>query len=223
MSSASDPIVLLSSDDDDHDPLYTNTRKKHKPSSSSSSSSSSFVELGMLLNRISHVSDSCVSVTLEQIIQPIGLERVYLFNYMVDTQFMISKCPVLNRVPVSIVQGMHGMQAGNNISVYTAKLPIAYGTHHSKIMILFYINGVRLWIGTANFIRVDWEAKTQGFWIKDFPLKQPNAKESKFEKDLLEYFKHVGFLDYSILKRYDFSSANVKMKCFMLFYSNFFF
>jgi hypothetical protein len=80
-----------------------------------------------------------------------------------------------------------------------------------QMMILFYENGVRICIGTANLIPGDWLFKTQGFWVRDFPLKQnqKNATASTFEKDLLTYLSKVGFLDYTKLKAFNFSSANV--------------
>lgn len=76
-------------------------------------------------------------------------------------------------------------------------------------MIVFYESGVRLCIGTANLVPGDWLFKSQMFWIRDFPKKSIQGQgPCPFETDLLEYLQRVGFLDYTQLNSYDFSSAN---------------
>lgn len=37
-----------------------------------------------------------------------------------------------------------------------------YGTHHTKMMILHYENGLRVIIHTSNLVEKDWSQKTQG-------------------------------------------------------------
>lgn len=68
-------------------------------------------------------------------------------------------------------------------------LPIAYGTHHSKAMLLVYPKGVRIIVHTANLIFVDWNNKSQGLWMQDFPWKDQSSpsKGSEFEADLVDY------------------------------------
>lgn len=68
-------------------------------------------------------------------------------------------------------------------------LPISYGTHHSKAMLLVYPQGVRIIVHTANLIYVDWNNKSQGLWMQDFPWKDPNtsSKGCGFESDLIDY------------------------------------
>ena len=36
-----------------------------------------------------------------------------------------------------------------------------YGTHHTKMMLLFYTTGMRVVVSTANLVPGDWELKTQ--------------------------------------------------------------
>jgi hypothetical protein len=79
-------------------------------------------------------------------------------------------------------------------------------------MLLFYKNGIRVCIHTANYIRRDWSYKTQACWYQDFPLKseeqkvrffffpflllfiklfvfsQKEAKPNDFEETLVDYF-----------------------------------
>jgi hypothetical protein len=44
-----------------------------------------------------------------------------------------------------------------------AKLESAYGTHHTKMMLLLYTTGMRIVVHTANLIEKDWHQKTQGY------------------------------------------------------------
>jgi tyrosyl-DNA phosphodiesterase-1 len=86
--------------------------------------------------------------------------------------------------------------------------PERFGTHHSKMIILFYPNGVRICIMTANFTESDFEYLTQGVYVADFPLLSsansenmspsiaPDIRDSEFgveefKKPLVDYLKHV--------------------------------
>lgn len=76
-----------------------------------------------------------------------------------------------------------------NWILHKPSLPIAYGTHHSKAMLLVYPTGVRVIIHTANLISIDWNNKSQGLWMQDFPWKNQNNldKDGGFENDLVDY------------------------------------
>lgn len=54
-------------------------------------------------------------------------------------------------------------------------------------MLLVYPRGVRIIVHTANLIYVDWNNKTQGVWMQDFPWKDQNSTSCGFENDLVEY------------------------------------
>lgn len=56
-------------------------------------------------------------------------------------------------------------------------------------MILVYPRGVRIIIHTANLIYVDWNNKSQGLWMQDFPWKEQTnpSKGCPFENDLIDY------------------------------------
>ena len=89
------------------------------------------------------------------------------------------------------------------------KLPLEYGVHHGKMMILYYKHKVRVIITTANLIHVDYEKKTQGLWYQDFPKKAVNKQtKDQFSTTLIDYVSTLG-VDTSKLHHYDFSSANV--------------
>ncbi|XP_022892254.1 tyrosyl-DNA phosphodiesterase 1-like [Olea europaea var. sylvestris] len=77
----------------------------------------------------------------------------------------------------------------SNWILHKPPLPISYGTHHSKAMLLVYPQGVRVIVHTANLIYVDWNNKSQGLWMQDFPWKDQNSasKGCGFESDLIDY------------------------------------
>jgi tyrosyl-DNA phosphodiesterase-1 len=53
-----------------------------------------------------------------------------------------------------------------NFFLHKPPLPISYGTHHSKAMLLVYPRGVRVVVHTANLIYIDWNNKSQGLWYQ---------------------------------------------------------
>lgn len=56
-------------------------------------------------------------------------------------------------------------------------------------MLLVYPQGLRVVVHTANMIHVDWNNKSQGLWMQDFPWKDANdtSKKVPFENDLVDY------------------------------------
>jgi tyrosyl-DNA phosphodiesterase-1 len=75
---------------------------------------------------------------------------------------------------------------------------------------------------TNNFIAVDWEHKTQGVWMQDFPLKSASRSCScAFEDDLVDYYSKLRTFDADAqqkvsaltkrLRSYDFTSAEVDL------------
>lgn len=67
-------------------------------------------------------------------------------------------------------------------------------------MLLVYPRGVRIIVHTANLIYVDWNNKSQGLWMQDFPWKDQNSltKGSGFENDLVEYLSMLKVLIYTL-------------------------
>uniref|UniRef100_A0A8C5T5W9 Tyrosyl-DNA phosphodiesterase 1 n=1 Tax=Malurus cyaneus samueli TaxID=2593467 RepID=A0A8C5T5W9_9PASS len=81
-----------------------------------------------------------------------------------------------------------------NISFCQAKLDIAFGTHHTKMMLLLYEEGLRVVIHTSNLIAEDWHQKTQGIWLSPlYPRLPEGASDSagesatNFKSDLISY------------------------------------
>lgn len=126
------------------------------------------------------------------------------FNYCFDIAWMVKQYPSEFRdCPVLIVHGdkreakarlLLQAKPFPHIHFCQAKLDIAFGTHHTKMMLLWYEEGFRVIILTSNLIRADWYQKTQGMWMSPvFPRLPEGSDESAgesptfFKRDLLEY------------------------------------
>jgi len=89
-----------------------------------------------------------------------------------------------------------------NVRLVPAYMPEPFGTHHSKILFLFSVEGgggelARVVIHTANMIPFDWANMTQGVWDSGWlPLLSPGTKEppigAEFKSELLRYLKAYG-------------------------------
>ncbi|TPX77786.1 hypothetical protein CcCBS67573_g00956 [Chytriomyces confervae] len=88
-----------------------------------------------------------------------------------------------------------------------------FGTHHSKMMVLFYKDSTaHVVIHTANLIERDWGKKSQMAWVSSLLRKKTGegatGPNRAFESDLMEYLNSYGkdLADLrSQLKEYDFS------------------
>ncbi|XP_031257301.1 tyrosyl-DNA phosphodiesterase 1-like isoform X1 [Pistacia vera] len=175
---------------------------------------------------------SCVSI--RDVIQG-DIVVAILSNYMVDIDWLLPACPTLAKIPNVLV--IHGENDGTveqrkrrkpaNWIFHKPPLPIAYGTHHSKAMLLVYLQGVRIIVHTANLIYVDWNNKTQGLWMQDFPWKDLNnpSKGCGFETDLVDYLSALKWPEFSanipalgnfkinpsFFRKFDYSSSAVRL------------
>lgn len=175
---------------------------------------------------------SCVSIG--DVIQG-DIVVAILSNYMVDIDWLIPACPKIAKVPHVLV--IHGEGDGTldymkrkkpaNWILHKPPLPISFGTHHSKAMLLVYPRGVRIIVHTANLIFVDWNNKSQGLWMQDFPWKDQNnpSKGCGFENDLIDYLSALKWPEFSVnfpnlgsfkinpsfFKKFDYSNAAVRL------------
>uniref|UniRef100_A0A8C5AMB9 Tyrosyl-DNA phosphodiesterase 1 n=1 Tax=Gadus morhua TaxID=8049 RepID=A0A8C5AMB9_GADMO len=132
------------------------------------------------------------------------LKESVQFNYCFDIPWMVEQYPPEFRdLPVLIVHGdkreakarlLKQAQPFPHVRFCQAKLDIAFGTHHTKMMLLWYEEGFRVVITTSNLIRADWYQKTQGLWLSPLFPRLPDGSPSSdgesptlFKKDLLEY------------------------------------
>uniref|UniRef100_A0A1I7XRI7 Tyrosyl-DNA phosphodiesterase 1 n=1 Tax=Heterorhabditis bacteriophora TaxID=37862 RepID=A0A1I7XRI7_HETBA len=85
------------------------------------------------------------------------------FNFMIETEWLINQYPCLCReTPITLVVGekmgtdknnlMRDAKKWENITVLGAKLPISFGTHHTKLSIFECETKIHVIISTANLI-----------------------------------------------------------------------
>uniref|UniRef100_A0AAQ6IF31 Tyrosyl-DNA phosphodiesterase 1 n=1 Tax=Anabas testudineus TaxID=64144 RepID=A0AAQ6IF31_ANATE len=132
------------------------------------------------------------------------LKESVQFNYCFDIAWMVKQYPPEFRDrPVLIVHGdkreakarlVQQAQPFPHIRFCQAKLDIAFGTHHTKMMLLWYEEGFRVIILTSNLIRADWYQKTQGMWMGPLFPRLPKGSSASagesptfFKRDLLDY------------------------------------
>ncbi|XP_076011906.1 tyrosyl-DNA phosphodiesterase 1 [Genypterus blacodes] len=153
------------------------------------------------------------------------------FNYCFDLAWMVQQYPPEFRDrPVLIVHGdkreakarlVQQTQPFPHIRLCQAKLDIAFGTHHTKMMLLWYEEGFRVIILTSNLIRADWYQKTQGMWMSPLFPRLPEGSSGAsvgesptfFKRDLLEYLESYRAPDLADwiqrIKEHDLSEARV--------------
>lgn len=146
-----------------------------------------------------------------------------------------STCPSLRKVPHVLV--LHGQDGASlelmkklkpaNWILHRPPLPISFGTHHSKAMLLVYPQGIRIVVHTANLIHVDWNYKSQGLWMQDFPWKDTvdMNKKTPFENDLVDYLSALKWPEFRVnlpgvgdvninaafFRKFDYSNSMVRL------------
>uniref|UniRef100_A0A8C6V650 Tyrosyl-DNA phosphodiesterase 1 n=1 Tax=Naja naja TaxID=35670 RepID=A0A8C6V650_NAJNA len=152
------------------------------------------------------------------------------FNYCIDVEWLVQQYPKEFRdKPLLIVHGekreskavLHeDAHPYKNVRLCQAKLDIAFGTHHTKMMLLNYEEGLRVVIHTSNLIDDDWYQKTQGIWLSPlYPRLPPGSAESdgeshtNFKSDLISYlisYKSPSLMEWvEIIKQHDLSETRV--------------
>ncbi|XP_074091624.1 tyrosyl-DNA phosphodiesterase 1 isoform X2 [Macrotis lagotis] len=152
------------------------------------------------------------------------------FNYCFDVDWLVRQYPVeFRKKPILLVHGdkreakarlQEQAKPYENISLCQAKLDIAFGTHHTKMMLLLYEEGLRVVIHTSNLIQADWHQKTQGIWLSPLYPRLPYGTPSdygesstNFKSDLISYlmaYNAPSLKEWTdIIQEHDFSETRV--------------
>ncbi|RAK93006.1 phospholipase D/nuclease [Aspergillus costaricaensis CBS 115574] len=155
------------------------------------------------------------TVRLRDILGDPLIRECWQFNYLFDVDFLMSQFDedVRRLVKVKVVHGSWKRDAPNrqrideactrhpNVEAITAYMPEAFGTHHSKMMILLRHDDLaQVVIHTANMIAGDWANMCQAVWRSPLlPLcSNGSGSESiatpgtRFKRDLLSYLREYG-------------------------------
>jgi tyrosyl-DNA phosphodiesterase 1 len=151
------------------------------------------------------------------------ITTVVILTFDVDAEWLLETVPILITTPLLVLH--NGFKKDDTVQLENVVLsPVdmgteRFGTHHNKIIFVFYKTGLRIAITTANFTEVDWTLKIQGTYVQDFPRKASSRSSSEFECSLLSHCERISPMGTRAQKKwkdtlqqirqYDFESAEV--------------
>jgi tyrosyl-DNA phosphodiesterase-1 len=196
------------------------------------------------LTKIRDLADSANvdTVTLSDILGHALIKEVWIFNFLIDIEFVLEHLDrdVRDTVLIKIVHGFHEKSSSSrtrleasaakyvNVQTLHTWVP-AYGTHHSKMMVLLrHDDAAQLVIHTANMIRQDWTNLTQAVWRSPLlPLSTldhdatphaPIGSGARFKQELVNYleaykdkYRDITRPLIDKVKKYDFSSIKAAL------------
>ncbi|CAE7174171.1 hypothetical protein CFE70_005115 [Pyrenophora teres f. teres 0-1] len=198
-----------------------------------------FIPSPIQLTRIMklHGHQNVDTVGLNDLLGDPLIKECWNFNFLFDLEFVMQHFDrdVRDMVKVKIVHGFWKRDDANrislletaerypNIELLSAYIPDPFGTHHSKMLVLFrHDDTAQIIIHTANMIHRDWANMTQAVWVSpQLPLlsrasqsqsdtnTNPIGSGERFKSDLLRY---IGAYEKRLkgliaqLEDYDFSS-----------------
>ncbi|KAI1102373.1 phospholipase D/nuclease [Jackrogersella minutella] len=179
------------------------------------------------------------AVSLHDLLGDPLIAECWDFNYLHDVDFLMNHFDEDTRslVKVHVVHGFwkrddlqrlsleQQSAQYDNVTLHTAYMPEMFGTHHSKMLVLFrHDDTAQVIIHTANMISKDWTNLTNGVWqTPRLPrLVGPQASSKldmrigrgpKFKADLLNYLRayntrrQICKTMVDELEKYDFSAV----------------
>ncbi|KAI1807209.1 phospholipase D/nuclease [Daldinia bambusicola] len=179
------------------------------------------------------------AISLHDILGDPLIAECWEFNFLHDVDFLMSHFneDTRSHVKVNIVHGFwkkndtsrllleHQSSKYKNVTLHTAYMPEMFGTHHSKMIILFRHDfTAQVIIHTANMISKDWTNMTNGVWQSPLLFRttgphKPSETDmrigygGRFKADLLNYLRAYNTKRplcesmISELEKYDFSAV----------------
>jgi tyrosyl-DNA phosphodiesterase 1 len=215
-------------------PVFTRNTTQSATSANNRSNLSKIIPSPVQLTKVEGLpaSVNVDTVSLEDVLGHPLIKECWAFNYLIDVDFLLSKLDpdVRDEVKVKVVHGSWKQEDRNrqfieasvakhkNVTAITAHMPEAFGTHHSKMLVLFRHDDLaQVVIMTANLIEQDFRM-TQAAWISPLLpiLKEPDNPKStdkigsglRFKFDFISYLrayqKRLQDL-ISQIEKYDFS------------------
>ena len=171
---------------------------------------------------LSHIRDLPAShnidtIGLKALIGDPLIRELWLFDFLFDADFVMQNLDddVRSLIAVKIVHGSWRREDNHrirlelaakqyeNVEVICAHMPEAFGTHHSKMMVIFKRDDTaEVVIHTANMISKDWANMTQALWRSlSLQLLEPALAEDddlpsgpigsgvRFKSDLTKYLQ----------------------------------
>ncbi|KAI8931273.1 hypothetical protein NX059_011618 [Plenodomus lindquistii] len=201
-----------------------------------------FIASPVQLTRIEDMgpAENVDTVGLKDILGDPLIKECWNFNFLFDLDFVMQHfdSDVRDMVKVKIVHGfwkrddprrialLEKAEQYPNIELLSAYIPDPFGTHHSKMLILFrHDDTAQVVIHTANMIRRDWSNMTQAVWSSPLlPLSSQKSLSSdaddstyslgtgdRFQVDLLRYLTAYERRTKDLISQlagYDFSTIN---------------
>ncbi|KAJ9609791.1 hypothetical protein H2200_006119 [Cladophialophora chaetospira] len=179
-------------------------------------------------------SNNIDTVSLHDILGNPLIKEAWIFNYCFDVDWFLNffDADIRSQVKVKVIHGSWKKEDANkqaiddacrrweNVEAATAYLPDPFGTHHSKMIVLFTHDDMsQVVIHTANMLAQDWTNLTQAAWMSPtLPLlaEKENAvvgkigSGSRFKHDLQAYLAAYGSKTKALrdlIAQFDFSSV----------------
>ncbi|RMZ80219.1 hypothetical protein DV737_g3118, partial [Chaetothyriales sp. CBS 132003] len=158
-------------------------------------------------------SDNIDTVSLYDLLGNPLIKEAWIFNFCFDVDWTMEHFDqdIRHLVQVKIIHGSWRHEDTNriaidaacarwpNVDAARAYLPDRFGTHHSKMFVLFcHDDTAEVIIHTANMLAKDWTNMTQAVWrsgplhkqrSSDDDAPAPIGSASRFKQDLLAYLK----------------------------------
>ncbi|KAF3209207.1 hypothetical protein TWF106_011025 [Orbilia oligospora] len=172
------------------------------------------------------------TITISDILGSPLIREIWSFNFMHDLEWMVSHLDedVAKDIDIKIIHGnwrkddtsrkaleserdklidLASSDGGYKIELITAYMPDMFGTHHTKMLVLFYHDdSAEIVVHTANMIPWDWSNMTQAVWRSPkLPLLADDSLEKKegvgyvFKEAFMAYVGAYGWRTKSLMEQ----------------------